>query len=114
MNFWFREVIQPALDRQTHQHVKEQLDWIAREPSNPRPYYYLAQLQRMENNPEAALGLLLESVRLDPDFAPAHVALAEMYAVRDDSASAWRHARLAERGGLRRAAQMLTRYGVKE
>jgi hypothetical protein len=59
-----------------------------------------------------ALGLLLEAVRLDPNFADAHASLAEMYVLRDDFLSAWRHARLAEANGVPRVVEMLTRNGV--
>ena len=38
VSFWRKEVIQPALDRETRKHMEEQLAWIAREPANARPY----------------------------------------------------------------------------
>lgn len=109
---WRKEVIEFALDHETRQHMEEQLAWIAREPRNPRPYYHLAQLYRMQWKREEALGLLLESVRLDDGFAPAHAALAEIYAVREDHTAAWRHARAAERNGDGTAVELLTRHGV--
>ena len=111
---WRKEVIEFALDHETSLHVREQLDWIGREPQNPRPYYHLAQLYRMQWKQEEALGLLLEAVRLHEEFAPAHVALAEIYVVREDHAAAWRHARAAERNGDGGAVEMLTRHGVPE
>jgi len=111
---WRKEVIEFALDHETTLHMREQLDWIAREPRNPRPYYNLAQLYRMQWKQEEALGLLLEAVRLDAGFAPAHVALAEIYAVREDRVAAWRHARAAESNGNGDAVEMLTRHGVPE
>jgi len=113
MSFWRKQVIQPALDHETRQHIGEQRAWIGREPANPRPYYQLAQLYRMDNRADEALALLLEAVRLDERFADAHVALAEMYAVREDYQAAWRHARAAERNGNARAVDLLTRYGVQ-
>ena len=76
---WRKEVIEFALDHETRLHMDEQLAWIAREPQNPRPYYNLAQLYRMQWKQEEGLGLLLESVRLDDTYAPAHAALAEIY-----------------------------------
>ena len=109
---WRKEVIEFALDHETRLHMDEQLAWIAREPRNPRPYYHLAQLYRMQWKQDEALGLLLEAVRLDEAFAPAHAALAEIYAVRQDHAAAWRHARAAERNGDATAVEMLTRHGV--
>jgi len=114
MSFWRQEVVQFALDRETRKHMDEQRVWIAREPANPRPYYHLAEFCRMEGKQDEALGLLLEAVRLDGEFAAAHAALAEIYAVRADYAAAWRHARLAERGGVPRAAEMLRRHGSAE
>ena len=94
--------------------MEEQRAWIAREPANARPYYHLAQLYRMAFKQEEALGLLLEAVRLDPAFADAHAALAEIYAVREDYRAAWRHARLAEQNGEGRGVELLIRYGVAE
>jgi len=114
MSFWRNQVIQFALDAETRRHMEEQRAWIAREPANPRPYYHLAQFYRMEGKPEEALGLLLEAVRLDGRFAAAHVALAEIYAIREDYRAAWRHARLAEREGQAAAVELLLRYGVAE
>ena len=114
MSFWRKEVVQYALDHETRKHIEEQRAWIGREPANPRPYYHLAQLYRIESRQDEALGLLLESIRLDAGFAAAHVALAEIYAVRADYPAAWRHARLAEQNGVASAVELLTRYGVKE
>ncbi|PWU03020.1 MAG: hypothetical protein C5B51_19955 [Terriglobia bacterium] len=114
MSFWRKEVIEFALDQQTLEHIREQQDWIAREPSNPLPYKNLAQLLRMHGRQEEALGLLLEAVRLDDTFAEAHACLAEIYAVRGDTKAAWRHAHAAELSGEPRAAELLRRYRVPE
>ena len=113
-SFWRNEVIQPALDAETKAQMAEQVEWIAREPENARPYYHLAQFYRMEGRQDEALGLLLESVRLDQTLAGAHTSLAEMYAVRGDYGAAWRHARAAERNGEATAVGMLTRHGIRE
>ena len=113
MSFWRKEVIDFVLDRETLAHIDEQRAWIQREPANPKPYYHLAQLYRVACKPEEALGLLLEAVRLDPNFAEAHASLAEMYILRDDYPSAWRHARLAEANGISRVVEMLARHGVE-
>ena len=112
MSFWRKEVIEFALDRETQTAIEEQRAWILREPANPKPYYHLAQLYRVAFKPDEALGLLLEAVRLDPDFAEAHASLAEMYVLRDDYPAAWRHARLAETNGVPRVVEMLTRNRV--
>jgi tetratricopeptide (TPR) repeat protein len=114
MSFWRKEVIGFALDHETRKHMDEQLAWIAREPTNPRPYYHLAQFYRMEGRQDEALGLLLESVRLDDTLAEAHIALAEIYAVREDYPAAWRHARRGEEGGDARGVEFLRRHGVRE
>ncbi len=114
MSFWRKEVIEYALDQETVHHIEEQRDLIARDPANPRPYHNLAQLYRIQNRQDDALGLLLEAVRLDDSYAEAHLALAEIYVVRGDEAAAWRHARAAERAGNPRAVELLTRHGVKE
>ena len=113
MSFWRKQVIDFALDRETRTHIEEQRAWIARDPANAKPYYHLAQLYRVAFKPDEALGLLLEAVRLHPNFADAHASLAEMYVLRDDSPSAWRHARLAAANGIPRVVEMLTRHGVK-
>lgn len=113
MSFWRKEVVGFALDRETAAHIREQKEWIAREPENPRPWYNLAQLYRIELRQDEALALLLEAVRLDDAFADAHVALAEIYAVREDYPAALRHAQMAAQHGNARAMDLLRRYGVK-
>jgi tetratricopeptide (TPR) repeat protein len=114
MGFWRKEVIEPALDAETLRHVEEQQAWINREPANAKPYFHLAQLYRIQLRQDEALGLLLESVRLDPHFASAHVALAEIYAVREDYPAAWCHARAAERHGEKSAVALLARHNIAE
>ena len=111
---WRKEVIDFALDHETRTHIDEQRAWIAREPGNPRPYYHLAQLYRMQWKQDEALGLLLQAIHLDEAFAPAHAALAEIYAVRQDYTAAWRHARAAESHGEAGAIDLLRRHGVPE
>ena len=113
MGLFRREVIDFALDLETQRAIEEQQALIAAEPSNPRPYFQLAALYRVQQKQDAALGLLLESVRLDPAFAPAHVALAEIYAVRNDIPAARRHAVLAAEQGNTQARDMLLRYAVQ-
>jgi len=112
VDFWRKELIDPALDNETRIHMREQLEWIAREPDNARPYYHLALLYRMQWKHDEAVGLLLEAVQLDPTFAEAHVALAEIYVVREDYAAAWRHARAAQAQDDPRAIELLTRHNV--
>lgn len=112
MSFWRKEVVEFALDRETQAQIEEQRAWIAREPANAKPYYHLAQLYRVAFKRDEALGLLLEAVRLDGQFAAAHASLAEIYILRDDLAAAWRHARLAEANGEPRVVEMLTRHGM--
>jgi tetratricopeptide (TPR) repeat protein len=112
MGFWRKEVIDVALDHETRLHIDEQLAWIAREPSNPHPYYHLAQLYRMNARQDEALGLLLEAIRLDAAHGEAHASLAEIYAIRGDYDAARKHARVAEENGEPRATDMLRRHGV--
>jgi tetratricopeptide (TPR) repeat protein len=113
MSFWRREVIDHALDHETRTHMQEQLAWIEREPANAHPYYHLAQLYRVAFRSDEALGLLLEAIRLDPNFASAHASLAELYIVRADYPAAWRHATIAELNGDPQPAELLRRYGVQ-
>jgi len=112
MTFWRKELINPALQHETAAHIREQQEWIAREPGNARPWYNLAQLYRIEHRQDEALALLLEAVRLDDACADAHVALAEIYAVREDYAAAGRHAQKAGEHGNPQAAEMLRRHGI--
>jgi thioredoxin-like negative regulator of GroEL len=112
MGFWRKQVIEAALSAETERQMNEQRAWIARDPSNPRPYFHLAQFYRMEGRREEALGLLLEAVRLDETFAEAHVSLAEIYAIAEDYEAARRHARKAEQAGDSRALALLARYGA--
>jgi cytochrome c-type biogenesis protein CcmH/NrfG len=114
VSFWRKDVIDFALDQETLRHIEEQRAWIGREPGNARPYLNLSQLYRMCGRQEEALGLLLEAVRLDAAFAEAHVALAEIYAIRDDPPAAWKHARLAEKHGDGRGVALLVRHRVPE
>ncbi|MCU1239094.1 MAG: Tetratricopeptide 2 repeat protein [Candidatus Solibacter sp.] len=112
MSFWRKEIVEFALDRETQAAIDEQRAWILREPANAKPYYHLAQLYRVAFKQEEALGLLLEAVRLDANFAEAHASLAEMYVIREDYKAAWRHARSAESNGIPRSVEMLRRHGV--
>jgi thioredoxin-like negative regulator of GroEL len=114
MSFWRRKMVDFALDYETRKHMDEQVAWIEREPSNAQPYFALAQFYRMSGKEEYALGLLLEAVRLNPAMAEAHGSLCEIYAIRGDNAAAWRHARAAERLGLTRAVELLSRYSIVE
>jgi cytochrome c-type biogenesis protein CcmH/NrfG len=114
MSFWRKKVIDFALDRQTLQHIAEQRAWIEKDPGNPVPYKNLAQLYRIQQRPDEALGLLLEAVRIRADYAEAHLELAEIYAIRGDGRAAWKHARTAQREGHPRAVDLLRRYAVPE
>jgi lipopolysaccharide biosynthesis regulator YciM len=114
MAFWRNEVIDPMLAEQTRREMDEQLAWIAREPLNPDPYTHLAALYRMQNQPDHALGLLLEAVRLRPGHAEANLALCEVYSVAGDYPAAWRHARNAESAGNSDGVDLLTRYEISE
>ena len=114
MSFWRKAVIDPALQHETAAHIREQKEWIEREPGNPRPWYNLAQLYRIEHRPDEALALLLEAVRLDDGYADARVALTEIYAVRADYAAAWLHARKAAARGNQEGVELLRRYGIEE
>ena len=113
-NFWRERVIEFALDHETRRQMEEQVAWIEREPGNAHPYYHLAQYFRMQRRQEEALGLLLEAVRLDAGLAEAHVALAEIYAVRGDYPAAWRHAKSAENAGNSDAIILLKRHAVPD
>lgn len=112
MSFWRKDVVDFALEQETAAHIREQKEWIAREPGNARPWYNLAQLYRIEQRQDEALGLLLEAVRLDDLYADAHVALAEIYAVRADYAAARRHAERAAGLGNARGLELLRRHGA--
>ena len=114
MSFWRKDVIGFALDRETAAHIRQQKEWIARQPENPQPWYHLAQLYRMEQKQEEALALLLEAVRLDPKYAAAHLALTEIYAVRADYDAARMHARKAAEQGDPRGLELLRRHGLHD
>ena len=111
MDLW-RETAEFALSEDAGRLNAEQKAWIAAEPSNAKPYYHLAALLRSSGDRARALGLLLEAVRLDGSLAPAHAALAEMYAVAGDPAAAWRHAIAARDHGDDSAALLLERHRV--
>ena len=113
MSFWRKGVIDFALDRETAAHIREQKEWIAREPHNPRPWYNLAQLYRIQQKQDEALALLLEAVRLDDACADAHVALTEIYAVRADYSAAQQHARKAAENGNPSGVELLRRHGME-
>lgn len=113
MSLW-RELIDHALDDETLRHEREQMQWIAAEPSNPQPFCNLARLRRMQWKEDDALALFLEAVRLDAAHAESHVNLTEMYAIRGDYAAAWRHARAAHAAGESAGVELLARHGIKE
>lgn len=108
---WRKELIDFALDQDTERHIAAQKQWIAAEPANARPYYQLAMLLRMQHKRDEALGLLLHAVALDDALAPAHKALAEMYAASGDTPRAGHHALRAETLGDPGPAEQLRRYG---
>jgi cytochrome c-type biogenesis protein CcmH/NrfG len=112
VSFWRKEVIEFALDHETLKQMSEQREWIAREPANSKPYYHLAQLYRVAFKQDEALGLLLEAIRLDPNFADAHASLAEIYITRADDAAAWRHAQIANDLGESSVLELLRKYEV--
>lgn len=114
MTFWRKDVVDFALDEQTAREIDEQKRWIAAEPANPAPYANLARLSRSQGHQDRALALLLEAVRLDRNYTPAHRALCEIYAVKGDYPAAWRHARMAESGGDSEGVLLLTRHGIAE
>lgn len=113
MSLW-GELIDFALDNETLKNEQEQLEWIGREPDNPRPYFHLALLRRMQYKQDEGFALLLQAVKLDAKFAPAHAGLAEIYAINGDCKMAWKHARAASENGDERAVEMLRRHGVEE
>lgn len=112
VGFFRKEVIDFALDHETRRAVEEQRAALAADPADPRPYFRLAALYRMQWRQEEALGLLLEAVRLDPRFAAAHAALSEIYAARNDRSLAVRHAEAAAALGDSSALERLRRYGL--
>ncbi len=113
MELW-DDVVQHALDHETLVNEQEQMEWIAREPSNARPFYNLAQLRRMQYKQDEGLALLLHAVSLEASYAPAQVALAEIYAVKGDYRAAWKHAVAAEQSGSAQAVEMLERHGIEK
>lgn len=110
MSFWRKEVIDFALGQDTELRMQEQKAWIAAEPGNARPYYQLGLLCRMQHQRDAALGLLLHAISLDPELAPAHGALSEMYAASGDLERARHHAARAEALGDPATAEQLRRH----
>jgi Tfp pilus assembly protein PilF len=114
MSFWRDRVIDPMMDERTVREIGEQVQWISREPGAADPYVNLAALYRTQQRHDAALGLLLEAVRLDPGHAGAHLALCQIYSVSGDYVAAWRHARLAERAGEGEGVALLTRHHISE
>ena len=111
MDVW-DDLIQHSLDNETVVNEQEQLEWIGREPNHPQPFYNLAQLRRMQYKRDEGLALLLHAIALDPMHAPAHVALAEIYAVKGDYPAAWKHALAAEQAGNDTAVRMLQRHAI--
>lgn len=114
MSFWKDEVIDFALDHETRLHMQEQMELVAREPTNPKHYYALAQFYRMSGKREEAGVLLREALRYDAAYAPAHVSLCEMCAIDGDYPAAWVHARAADAGGDGSGVDLLTRHRVPE
>ncbi|MCC6586362.1 MAG: hypothetical protein IT168_06555 [Bryobacterales bacterium] len=114
MSLFRDEVVEFALSDETRKLETEQKAWIARDPLNPQPYYQLALVYRMQYDQDTALALLLHSTHLDPAYAPAHIALTEIYAVRADYPAAWRHAKLAAQNGKEEGITLLLRHNIAE
>ena len=111
MSFWRKEVIDFALDRETRRQMEEQRAWIQREPSNPQPYYHLAQFYRMAANRTKPWVCCSKRCAWMP-ASRRRMPLWPKCTSRGDYPAAWRHARLAEANGVPRVVEMLVRNRV--
>jgi tetratricopeptide (TPR) repeat protein len=65
-------------------------------PLDPALHYEMGVQLLRSGNDETGVGWLLSALRLDPDYRPAHRALADYYERRGDAERAQEHRRLAE------------------
>lgn len=109
-NFWRKEVIQPALERDVQAAVAEQEALLARDPRNAPACFALGTLLHFQGESERAIQYFRKSIDLDGANPAPHLSLGRIFAVRGDYELAWRHARAAEALGARDLVEMLERY----
>ncbi len=108
--FFRREVVDVALNRDVDSAIAEQLARIEQNPGEAQPYCALGVFFRMQGKIGDAILMQQRATELDPSFALPHRELGQIYAVREDHEAAWRHAREAARLGDRSLLELLERY----
>lgn len=108
--FWRDEIIQPGLNRDVDEAVAEQLEILAKDPSNAKAYFAMGTLLHFQGRPEQAIRQFQRSIELDSGNAAPHLSLGRIYAVQGDYKLAWKHARAAEALGARELVELLERY----
>lgn len=108
--FFWEDLLDTSLGEETQKHIDEQLRALAANPLDPRPYFHLGLLYKMQGKPEKAIEVLERALGLDPDFHLAHQHLGAIHAALGDYGRAWLHAREAAARGNTTLLDLLNRY----
>jgi tetratricopeptide (TPR) repeat protein len=106
---FFRRIADQALDDETARQIAEQRRAIEANPGWAEGYYHLAQLLRVQHNPDEAKLHLLIALGKKPTLADAHVALGEIYVSEGDFDRARMHAEFAAACGNPRLMEQMKR-----
>jgi tetratricopeptide (TPR) repeat protein len=109
---FFRRVAGRMLDDEPARQIAEQRHALSQNPDWAEGYYHLAQLLRVQHQRDEALRLLLTCLEKEPSFAPAHLALGEIYLAENDLARARQHAEMAAAFGEPRLLAQMRRHGA--
>ncbi|MGA2984897.1 MAG: tetratricopeptide repeat protein [Terriglobia bacterium] len=109
-NFWRKQVIQPALNRDVEEAVAEQQSILAADPNNAHAHFALGTLSYFQGATEQAIQYFQKSIDLDANNPAPHLSLGRIFALRGEYERAWKHARAAEALGARDLVEMLERY----
>ena len=109
-HFWRDHLIQPSLDTGVDAAIAEQLAVLAKDPKNAKAFFALGTLSNLRGQIDEAILYLNKAIELDPAAAAPHVNLGRIYAVQENYAEAWKHARAAKALGSRELVELLERY----
>lgn len=110
MSFWSQEVVQPTLDNDIEEAIREQQAILQQNARNAGAHFALGTLTYFKGDRDAAVAHFRRAIELDPKYAAPRASLGRILALEGDHAAAWEHARAAERLGDRSLRDLLERY----
>jgi tetratricopeptide (TPR) repeat protein len=110
MSFWRQEVVQPVLDNDVEEAIREQQAILQHNARNAGAHFALGTLTYFKGDREAAVAYFKQAIELDPNYAAPRVSLGRILALEGDYLAAWEQARAAERLGDRSLRDLLERY----